>query len=54
MALAEWLAYALMPLSLSLTVQNTPEVGLLVHQCLLLGGERYMFSNGADPEEHGS
>lgn len=36
------------------SVQDAPEVGLLVHQRLLLGGEHYVLSNGADPEEHGS
>lgn len=35
------------------SAQDAPEVGLLVHQRLLLGGERYMLSNGDDPEEHG-
>lgn len=33
--------------------QDAPEVGLLVHQRFLPGGECYMLSDGADPEEYG-
>lgn len=47
------LVYALKLFHDLVSVQDTPEVGLPVHQRLFPGGERYMLSDGANPEEYG-
>lgn len=44
---------ALMSFYDPVSAQDAPEVGRLFHQRRLPGGEHYMLSDDADPQEHG-